>query len=101
MGFAPGTGSTLALLPPQNATGNWVKVVQRLPVRIALDPKDLKDYPLHIGLSMYTTVDTSNTAGLPLQAMEGGPISETSIYQKQFDEAQKHIESLIHPYSKK
>jgi membrane fusion protein, multidrug efflux system len=101
VGFAPGTGSTLALLPAQNATGNWVKVVQRLPVRIALDPKDLKDYPLHIGLSMYATVDTSNSSGLPLQAMEGGPVNETGIYQQQFDEAEKHIQLLINQHSKK
>ena len=95
MGFAPGTGSTLALLPAQNATGNWVKVVQRLPVRIALDPKELKDYPLSIGLSMYATVDTGNASGLPLQAMDGGPVSDTSIYQKQFDDAQQHVQALL------
>ena len=95
VGFAPGTGSTLALLPAQNATGNWVKVVQRLPVRIALDPQELQNYPLHIGLSMYATVDTSNASGAPLQAMEGSAVSETGIYQAQFEAAQKHIQSLL------
>ncbi len=58
IGFAGGTGSAFALIPAQNATGNWVKVVQRLPVRIALDPAELKAHPLRVGLSMSVTVDT-------------------------------------------
>ena len=95
VGFAPGTGSTLALLPAQNATGNWVKVVQRLPVRIALDSEDLKNYPLHIGLSMNVKVDTTNPQGKPLQAMDEGPISDTTIYQKQYEVAETHIQSLL------
>ena len=95
VGFAPGTGSTLALLPAQNATGNWVKVVQRLPVRIALDSDELKKHPLHIGLSMDIKVDTSSLDGLPLQAMQNGPVSETGIYQKQFDQAESHIQLLL------
>lgn len=52
VGFSGGTGSAFALIPAQNATGNWIKVVQRLPVRIALDPKELADHPLRVGLSM-------------------------------------------------
>jgi membrane fusion protein (multidrug efflux system) len=59
MGFAGGTGSAFALIPAQNATGNWIKVVQRLPVRIALDPKELASHPLRVGLSMEATVDVS------------------------------------------
>jgi len=58
VGFSGSTGSAMALIPAQNATGNWIKVVQRLPVRIALDPKDLKDHPLRVGLSMTVTIDT-------------------------------------------
>jgi membrane fusion protein (multidrug efflux system) len=58
IGFAGGTGAAFALIPAQNATGNWIKVVQRLPVRIALDPKELKAHPLRVGLSMEATVDT-------------------------------------------
>lgn len=57
-GFAGGTGAAFALIPAQNATGNWVKVVQRLPVRIALDPMQLKAHPLRVGLSMTATIDT-------------------------------------------
>ena len=95
VGFAPGTGSTLALLPPQNATGNWVKVVQRLPVRIELDTNELSKNPLNIGLSMNVTIDTSNRDGIALQAMDKGPISDTTIYQKQFDRAERHIQALL------
>ena len=58
VGFSGSTGSAQALIPAQNATGNWIKVVQRLPVRIALDPKDLKAHPLRVGLSMTATIDT-------------------------------------------
>ncbi len=59
VGLGGGTGSAFALIPAQNATGNWIKVVQRLPVRIALDPKDLAAHPLRVGLSMDAKVDVS------------------------------------------
>jgi membrane fusion protein (multidrug efflux system) len=59
VGLAGGTGSAFAVIPAQNATGNWIKVVQRLPVRIALDPAELKDHPLRVGLSMNVDVDIS------------------------------------------
>ncbi len=58
VGIAGGTGAAFSLIPAQNATGNWVKVVQRLPVRIALDTKELKAHPLRVGLSMEATIDT-------------------------------------------
>ena len=58
VGFSGSTGSAQALIPAQNATGNWIKVVQRLPVRVALDPKELKAHPLRVGLSMTATIDT-------------------------------------------
>jgi len=58
IGIAGGTGAAFSLIPAQNATGNWVKVVQRLPVRIALDPKELQAHPLRVGLSMEATIDT-------------------------------------------
>ena len=57
-GIAGGTGAAFSLIPAQNATGNWVKVVQRLPVRIALDPAQLRKHPLRVGLSMEATIDT-------------------------------------------
>ena len=58
VGIAGGTGAAFSLIPAQNATGNWVKVVQRLPVRVALDPQQLKAHPLRVGLSMEATIDT-------------------------------------------
>ena len=59
VGFSGGTGSAFALIPAQNATGNWIKVVQRVPVRIALDPKELAEHPLRVGLSMEVVFDVS------------------------------------------
>jgi membrane fusion protein (multidrug efflux system) len=60
VGFSGGTGSALAVIPAQNATGNWIKVVQRLPVRIALDHRELAQHPLRIGLSVDATIDTGS-----------------------------------------
>jgi membrane fusion protein (multidrug efflux system) len=59
VGFSGGTGSAFALIPAQNATGNWIKVVQRVPVRISLDPKELAKHPLRVGLSMEAEIDVS------------------------------------------
>jgi membrane fusion protein (multidrug efflux system) len=59
MGLGGGTGAAFALIPAQNATGNWIKVVQRLPVRISLDPKELAAHPLRVGLSMNVDIDVS------------------------------------------
>jgi membrane fusion protein, multidrug efflux system len=58
-GLSGGTGSALAVIPAENATGNWIKVVQRLPVRIALDRRELAQHPLRVGLSMTATIDVS------------------------------------------
>lgn len=58
-GVSGGTGSAFSAIPAQNATGNWIKVVQRLPVRIGLDPEELTKHPLHVGLSMEVTIDTA------------------------------------------
>ncbi len=65
-GLAAGTGSVFSLLPAQNATGNWIKVVQRLPVRIALDQQQLRQHPLRVGLSMRVVIDTSDRSGAQL-----------------------------------
>ncbi len=59
VGLSGGTGSSFALIPAQNATGNWIKVVQRLPVRVQLDPKELQAHPLRVGLSMDAEIDVS------------------------------------------
>jgi len=63
IGLGAGSGNAFALLPPQNASGNWIKIVQRVPVRIALDPRELRANPLRIGLSVDAVVDTANTSG--------------------------------------
>jgi membrane fusion protein (multidrug efflux system) len=59
VGLAGGTGSSMAVIPAQNATGNWIKTVQRLPVRIELDPAELRQHPLRVGLSMEVEIDVS------------------------------------------
>ena len=81
-GLGAGTGAAFALLPAQNATGNWIKVVQRVPVRIALDPQQLAEHPLRVGLSMLAEVDVANTQGKTLmdtaRAAEPAPPSSPS-----------------------
>ena len=67
-GLGAGTGAAFALIPAQNETGNWIKVVQRVPVRIALDPAELRAHPLRLGLSMQVEVDTANEKGAPVTA---------------------------------
>jgi len=66
VGLSAGSGNAFALLPPQNASGNWIKIVQRLPVRIALDPRELRAHPLRVGLSVKATIDTADTRGAQL-----------------------------------
>ena len=61
VGVSAGSGSAFALLPAQNASGNWIKVIQCVPVRIELDPKELQEHPLRVGLSMTVDVDLSST----------------------------------------
>jgi membrane fusion protein (multidrug efflux system) len=62
-GLGAGSGAAFSVLPPQNASGNWIKIVQRVPVRIALDPRELHDHPLRIGLSVSVSVDVHDTSG--------------------------------------
>jgi membrane fusion protein (multidrug efflux system) len=62
-GLGAGSGSAFALLPPQNASGNWIKIVQRVPVRIALDPNEIKDHPLRVGLSVSVEADVRDQSG--------------------------------------
>jgi membrane fusion protein, multidrug efflux system len=77
IGLGAGSGNAFALLPPQNASGNWIKIVQRVPVRIALDPKELARHPLELGLSVTVKVDTRNHAGPEMaQPARGAFLSE-------------------------
>ena len=73
VGLGAGSGNAFALLPPQNASGNWIKIVQRVPVRIALDPKELEKNPLRVGLSVTTTVDTADRSGAQLAQQAAAP----------------------------
>jgi membrane fusion protein (multidrug efflux system) len=90
-GFSAGSGSAFALLPPQNASGNWIKIVQRVPVRILLDPDEVKKHPLRIGLSMQATVDVKDTSG-PVMATQ---VRHTPIPSKPIDEASPDVEAMI------
>lgn len=95
-GIAAGTGSVFALLPPQNASGNWIKVVQRLPVRIYLNPDELRTYPLRLGLSTYTSIDISDTSGPRLSDTPPlKPKLETPVFQVNMDEIEKMMDSII------
>ncbi|HWI37047.1 MAG TPA: HlyD family efflux transporter periplasmic adaptor subunit, partial [Burkholderiales bacterium] len=78
-GFSPGTGAAFALLPAQNASGNWIKVVQRVPVRIALDARELDAHPLQVGLSMQVDVDTHDRSAGRLERAGAKAAYETSV----------------------
>ena len=83
-GLGAGTGAAFALLPAQNATGNWIKVVQRVPVRITLDPKELAEHPLRVGLSMDVTVDTQDQSGKSLSdTPRTSPLASTEVFDAQ------------------
>ena len=95
-GFSAGTGSAFALLPAQNASGNWIKVVQRIPVRIALDRRELHEHPLQIGLSMKVDVDTHERSAGRLQQVERSkPAYETKAFGSTDVEADERIERII------
>lgn len=82
VGISAGTGAAFELLPPQNATGNWIKILRRVPVRISLDPKELEKHPLRIGLSMDVDVDVSDTRGPTLAELPPAkPAYETDVYR--------------------
>ncbi|HET8610923.1 MAG TPA: HlyD family efflux transporter periplasmic adaptor subunit [Burkholderiales bacterium] len=96
VGFGAGTGAAFALLPAQNATGNWIKVVQRLPVRIALDPKELAAHPLRIGLSMEVRVDVHHQGGAQLARMpDADPAYRTVVFKQQTRAVDALITSII------
>ena len=96
MGLGAGTGSAFALLPAQNATGNWIKVVQRVPVRVALDPKELAEHPLRIGLSLVADVDTSNRDGKPVaEAIRTEPAAATAVYGDRLKLAEARVKEII------
>jgi len=96
IGLAPGTGAAFALLPPQNASGNWIKVVQRVPVRVSLDPKELDQHPLRVGLSTSVKVDTHERNGPVLAtAPATKPVAETDVYDRDFAKAEAEADTIV------
>ncbi|KAA5603800.1 HlyD family efflux transporter periplasmic adaptor subunit [Roseospira marina] len=96
VGLSAGTGSAFSLLPAQNATGNWIKVVQRVPVRIALDPGTFADHPLRVGLSMRVSIDLRDRSGSQLAPVRPtAPVAETSVYAGLDRDACALVERLI------
>jgi membrane fusion protein (multidrug efflux system) len=95
-GLNGGTGSVFSILPPQNASGNWIKIVQRVPVKITLDPKELLVFPLILGLSMNVDVNTHDRTGLRLpEASKERALYKTIIYNDELSEAEKLIEQIV------
>jgi membrane fusion protein, multidrug efflux system len=96
IGLGAGTGSVFSLLPAQNATGNWIKVVQRVPVRIALDNQELDKHPLRIGLSSDVTVNITDDRG-PVLAPQGErePVAETTVYEQMASKADAEADKVI------
>ena len=95
-GLGAGTGAAFALLPAQNATGNWIKVVQRVPVRIALDPKEVAEHPLRVGLSMDARVDVSKTEGRMLaDASQGSSHAKTAVFDEGRVAADADVKRII------
>ena len=95
IGLGAGTGSVFSLLPAQNATGNWIKVVQRVPVRIALDNNELDQHPLRVGLSADVTVDITNDKGPALASAPSQPPAQTSVYDQVAAQADAEAEKII------
>lgn len=95
-GVSAGTGAAFALLPAQNASGNWIKVVQRVPVRIQIDATDLAKSPLRVGLSATVTVDITNRHG-PVLAPETAnqPVDDTEVYAPDLEKANAEADGIV------
>ncbi|KVG65342.1 efflux RND transporter periplasmic adaptor subunit [Burkholderia pseudomultivorans] len=95
-GFSAGTGSAFSMLPSQNAAGNWIKVVQRVPVVIALEPQELAAHPLRVGLSMRVTVDTHGRNGHALDSEPPTPAVATRVHDGVASEADAAVAAIVH-----
>ncbi len=99
VGFQPGSGNAFALLPPENASGNWIKIAQRVPVRVSVDPRQIRKYPLFLGVSINANIDVHDTSGrmisnCPTEKL----IYNTDLYRTQFrqmEEIQTDINAII------
>jgi membrane fusion protein (multidrug efflux system) len=95
-GLGAGTGAAFSLLPAQNATGNWIKIVQRVPVRIALNADEVKAHPLRVGLSMEVEVDVAKQDGAVLAAAPRAQgVSQTTVYDKLQGDADGLVKKII------
>ena len=95
-GMSAGTGAAFALLPAQNASGNWIKVVQRVPVRIQIDDNDLVKAPLRVGLSATVTVDTTNRDGPVLSTNTADTaVGDTQVYTQDLDKASAEADAVV------
>jgi membrane fusion protein (multidrug efflux system) len=96
VGILSGTGDVFQLLPPQNATGNWIKIVRRVPVRIALDQEQMRQHPLRLGLSVEASVDIHNVNGPALaRTPSQKPLYQTDVYAAQGSQADPLIDETI------
>ena len=98
-GLGAGTGAAFSLLPAQNATGNWIKVVQRVPVRISLDPKEIAQNPLRVGLSMNVTVDVANESGTSVESTPRtaaqGAVASTTVFDALSHDADAEVARIV------
>lgn len=96
LGIASGSGSVFSLIPPQNATGNWIKIVQRLPVRISLDPEVVKKFPVRIGISAEVDVDITNQNLPRLQEMPKiNTVGKTCVFDIDLEQVNKIMQKII------
>jgi membrane fusion protein (multidrug efflux system) len=96
IGMAAGTGAAFSLLPAQNASGNWIKVVQRVPVRVSISPEDLAKHPLRIGLSTTVEIDTHDRSGAMLAVTPGtGGGASTDVYSADLERANAEADAII------
>ena len=98
-GLGAGTGAAFSLLPAQNATGNWIKVVQRVPVRISLDPKEIAQNPLRVGLSMNVTVNVADESGTSVEStprtQAQGAVASTTVFDSLSHDADAEVARII------
>ena len=95
-GLGAGTGAAFALLPAQNATGNWIKVVQRVPVRIALDKEELAAHPLRVGLSMDVSIDIRDQSGKTLSdTPRTAPLTSTAVFDEPLRAADERVAQIV------
>jgi membrane fusion protein, multidrug efflux system len=101
LGIASGSGSVFSLIPPQNATGNWIKIVQRLPVRISLNPELIKKYPIRLGISANVDVTITDTS-LPrlVQVPSHRAIAKTKVFDLELEELNHLMDGIVQANSK-